>query len=207
LSIELAAADRLAVRQLLQAADGGSKEALDRLFDLLYEKLRAMSHHLLRAHVRHETLSTTAVVHETYLKLARDAGWTGRDREHFLSIAARAMRQIVVDAARERSAAKRGGGRAPVALSGQEPDPGATAEGVLAFDRAIAALARIDPELERLVELRYFGGLTLEEIRELTGTPERTLKRRFRSARALLVDALGLAGRPAGPLPEPSIDR
>ena len=184
--------DWAAVKRLLADADGGSKEALDRLFDLLYDKLRGMSHRLLAAHVRHETMSTTALVHEVYLKLSGDHDWTARDREHFLSISARAMRQIVVDAARARDAAKRGGGAPAVPLSGLEQDRFASPEEALALDRAIDKLARVDPELERLIELRVFAGLSLEEIRDLTGTPERTLKRRFRVARALLVEELGL---------------
>jgi RNA polymerase sigma factor (TIGR02999 family) len=182
-----------AVTRLLREADRGSKEALDSLFALLYDKLRGMSHRFLAAHLRHETLSTTALVHEAYLKLSRDGGWTARDREHFLSISARAMRQIVVDAARARGAAKRGGGAPVVPLSGLEREQGASPEEVLALDRAIGKLARIDPELEHLVELRFFAGLSLDEIRDLTGTPQRTLKRRFRAARALLVEELGLA--------------
>ena len=189
--------DWAAVKRLLADVDGGSKQALDRLFDLLYDKLRGMSHRLLAAHVRHETMSTTALVHEVYLKLSGDQDWTARDREHFLSISARAMRQIVVDAARARGADKRGGGAPVVPLSGLEHERAASAEEVLALDRAIGKLARVDPELEQLVELRFFAGLSLEEIRDLTGTPERTLKRRFRTARALLVDELGLAP-PAG---------
>ena len=190
--------DRGAVTRLLREADGGSKEALDALFALLYEKLRGMSHRLLAAHVRNPTLSTTALVHEAYLKLSRDHEWSARDREHFLSISARAMRQIVVDAARARGADKRGGGAPVVALSGLESARTATPEEVLALDQAISRLARIDPELEQIVELRFFAGLSLEEIRELTGTPERTLKRRFRAARALLLEELG-PGSPAGP--------
>jgi RNA polymerase sigma factor (TIGR02999 family) len=189
--------DWVAVTRLLKDAERGSKEALDDLFVLLYEKLRGMSHRFLAAHVRHETLSTTALVHEAYLKLARDHDWTARDREHFLSISARAMRQIVVDAARARGADKRGGGAFVIPLSGLEPERRAGPEEVLALDRAIGKLARIDPELEHLVELRFFAGLSLEEIRDLTGTPERTLKRRFRAARALLVEELGLTP-PAG---------
>jgi len=182
-----------AVTRLLKEADRGSKEALDGLFALLYDKLRGMSRRCLAAHLRHETLSTTALVHEAYLKLSRDGGWTARDREHFLSISARAMRQIVVDAARARGAVKRGGGAPVVPLSGLERERGASPEEVLALDRAIGKLARIDPELEHLVELRFFAGLSLGEIHDLTGTPERTLKRRFRAARALLVEELGLA--------------
>ncbi len=190
---ELDEQDRGMVTRLLRDAEGGSKEALDALFDLLYEKLRGMSHKFLAAHVRNETLSTTALVHEAYLKLSRDHDWTARDREHFLSISARAMRQIVVDAARARGAEKRGGGAPVVPLSGLEQERSASPEEVLALDRAIAKLAQVDPELEQLVELRFFAGLSLDEIRELTGTPERTLKRRFRTARALLIEELGLA--------------
>lgn len=195
---EIEERDRGAVTRLLREVDRGSKEALDALFALLYDRLRGMSHRLLAAHVRNATLSTTALVHEVYLKLSRDYDWTSRDREHFLSISARAMRQIVVDAARARGADKRGGGAPVVPLSGLESARTASPDEVLALDRAIARLARIDPELERLVELRYFGGLSLEEIRELTGTPERTLKRRYRVARALLLEELGL-GPEAGP--------
>jgi RNA polymerase sigma factor (TIGR02999 family) len=96
--------DWTAVTRLLADAEHGSKRALDDLFVLLYDRLRGMSHRFLAAHARHETLSTTALVHEAYLKLARDHDWSRRDREHFLSISARAMRQIVVDAARARGA-------------------------------------------------------------------------------------------------------
>jgi RNA polymerase sigma factor (TIGR02999 family) len=188
--------DWAAATRLLREVDTGSKEALDSLFGLLYDKLRGMSHRLLAAHVRHETLSTTALVHEAYLKLSRDHGWTARDREHFLSISARAMRQIVVDAARARGATKRGGAVHLVPISDLEQVGVASPEEVLALDRAIAKLARVDPELERLVELRFFAGLSLEEIRDLTGISDRSLKRRFRSARALLVEELGLTPKP-----------
>ena len=181
------------VTRLLRDVDGGSKAALDELFDLLYGRLRRMSHRFLAAHVRSATLSTTALVHEAYLKLSRDHGWTARDREHFLSISARAMRQIVVDEARARGADKRGAGLRVLELSGAEPEREAGPHEILAIDRAIAKLERVDPGLARLIDLRYFAGLSLEEIRELTGTPERTQKRRFRAARALLVEELGLA--------------
>jgi RNA polymerase sigma factor (TIGR02999 family) len=190
---QAAHADRDEFTRLLRAVDAGSKQALDTLFDLLYGKLRGMSHRLLSAHLRHETLSTTVLVHEVYLKLSGHRDWSTRDREHFLSISARAMRQIVVDAARARGADKRGGGVAVVPLSGQEPELGASPEEVLAFDGALAKLAALDPQLGSLVELRFFAGLSLDEIRELTGIPERTLKRRFRAARAVLVEELGLA--------------
>jgi RNA polymerase sigma factor (TIGR02999 family) len=183
------------VTRLLRDVDGGSKAALDELFALLYDRLRGMSHRFLAAHLRSATLSTTALVHEAYVKLSRDHGWTARDREHFLSISARAMRQIVVDAARARGADKRGAGVRLAALSGAEPEREAGPHEILAIDRAIAKLERVDPELARLIDLRYFAGLSLEEIRELTGTPERTQKRRFRAARALLVEELGLSAR------------
>lgn len=186
-------AEREEIERLLGEVDGGSKQALDTLFDLLYGKLRGMSHRLLSAHVRNETLSTTVLVHEVYVKLSGKGEWSTRDREHFLSISARAMRQIVVDAARARGAEKRGGGSLVVPLSGSEPERAASPEEVLAFDRALAKLTQVDPQLAHFVELRFFAGLSLEEIRELTGTPERTLKRRFRAARALLVAELGLA--------------
>lgn len=181
------------VTRLLRDVESGSKAALDELFALLYDRLRGMSHRFLSAHLPNQTLSTTALVHEAYLKLSRDHGWTERDREHFLSISARAMRQIVVDAARARSADKRGAGVRILALTGLEVEREAGPEEILALDRALARLTEVDPELARLIDLRYFAGLSLEEIRNLTGTPERTQKRRFRAARALLVEALGLS--------------
>lgn len=181
------------VTHLLRAAEGGSKDALDQLFALLYDRLRGMSHRVLAAHLRQETLSTTVLVHETYLKLSRDQGWTRRDRSHFLSIAARAMRQIVVDLARERRAQKRGSGERALPLEELEVGEAATAEQLLALHEAMASLAAVDHDLERIVELRFFAGLSLPEIGEVTGIPERTLKRRFRTARALLAEQLGLA--------------
>src|SRR5262245_20892363 len=121
----------------VEGGAAASRDALDRLFESLYGRLRAMSHTLLAAHRRQETLATTALVHETYLKLSSGGGWGERERDHFLSIAARAMRQIVVDAARERNAQKRGSGAPKVGLDLVELGAAGDALGLLLLDEAL----------------------------------------------------------------------
>jgi RNA polymerase sigma factor (TIGR02999 family) len=142
------------------------------------------------------TLSTTALVHEVYLKLG-GPGVTvaANDRAHLFALAARAMRQILIDHARHGDRRKRGGGVPVLSLDGlREVPAGAAAaadrESLLALERALDRLATVDGELERLVEWRFFAGLTLEEIAGMTGTSERTLKREWAVARAFLLHRL-----------------
>jgi len=172
------------VTDLLEAADGGNDDARDRLFAMLYEELRRCAHRQLAG--AHETLSTTALVHETYVKLVAAESLRLESRQHFMALAARAMRQVVVDHARRVNAEKRGGNAAFVTLDEQVPGAGGEALEVLALDRALFELEQIDERAARVVQLHFFGGLTFGAIAQLEGLNERTIKRDWQAARALL---------------------
>ncbi len=187
------------VTQLLVDLREGRRDAADRLLPLVYQQLRAMAASRLAGPARDQTLSATALVHEAYLKLFDHTRLIWQDRKHFFSVAAMAMRQIIVDDARRRSASKRGGGLAPVNLdSTQIPVHDRTAE-ILSLDEALSRLSSIDERLARVVELRYFGGLTVEETAEVLEVDPRTVKRDWRKARAVLYQALAEPGSPPGP--------
>jgi len=180
---------------LLAAARQGDGSATQRLMALVYDELRAMARRQLRRRRPGQTVTTTALVHEAYLKLVDHEGVTWQDRSHFFSVAALAMRHILVDSARRRVAKKRGGEDVRITLDelrlGGEPDAEARAVEVLAVDRALEALAALNERLSQLVELRFFAGLTEEETAQVMGTSERTVRRDWRKARAFLFQALG----------------
>ncbi|MBW8878525.1 MAG: sigma-70 family RNA polymerase sigma factor [Acidobacteria bacterium] len=182
------------VTQILTAARQGDAGARDRLMTLIYGELRAVAHRQLRRWRPGQTLATTALVHEAYLKLVDQAGASWQDRAHFLSVAGIAMRHILVDAARRRAAKKRGGEGLRIPLDElpgrQEPDADSRAVEILALDAALTSLAARNERLSRLVELRFFAGLTEEETAQTLGTSERTVRRDWRKARAFLFDAL-----------------
>jgi len=178
------------VTGLLRAAEGGDPDALDRLFTVLYGELRAIAHRQLQGAPAERTLSTTALVHETYLKLSRGAGWSAKDRSHFFSIAGRAMRMILVDAARSRTRQRRGSGRRPLDLENVEIPVEERAAELVALDEALEKLGGVDGELAQLVEWRFFAGLSVEEIAEMWGRSERTVKRHWQAARAFLFQEL-----------------
>jgi len=183
---------------LLAAARQGNGDAAQRLMALVYDELRAMARRQLRYRRPGQTITTTALVHEAYLKLVDQHGATWEDRSHFFSVAALAMRHILVDSARRRVAKKRGGEDVRITLDelrlGGEPDAEARAVEVLAIDRALTSLAALNERLSQLVELRFFAGLTEEETAEAMGTSERTVRRDWRKARAFLFQALGGQG-------------
>jgi RNA polymerase sigma factor (TIGR02999 family) len=181
------------ITRLLVDLRGGDRSALDRLFDLVYRDLHDRARRQLGRRTPGATLSTTVLVHETYLKLADAMHLELEDRRHFFAVAARAMRQIAVDHARRASAQKRGGGVWAVSLD----DAGMAAAvhdrpaaDLIALDRALARLAELDERLARTVELRYFAGLSVEETAEVMGVSERTVKRDWHKARAFLYDAM-----------------
>jgi len=157
------------VTGLLRAAEAGDRTALDRVFSILYEDLRAIARRQLRGAPAEQTLSTTALVHETYLKLSKGAGWTAKDRSHFFSLAGRAMRMILVDQARSRTRQRRGSGRRPLDLENVEIPIEERAAEIVALDEALTRLGEVDGELAQLVEWRFFAGLSLEEIAEMSG--------------------------------------
>jgi RNA polymerase sigma factor (TIGR02999 family) len=169
-------------------------EPADALFDRLYDQLHRLAHAQLAAHGKAgATLNTTVLVHEAYLRLAGPAGFDAADRAHFFNLAARVMRHVIVDFARRRDADKRGGGAIKVDLDQiselAEPEAALPSE-LLALDTALAELEKGSPDLGRLVELRFFAGLGLEEIAGLLGRSERSLKRDWRRARAFLLARL-----------------
>lgn len=184
----------------LQAARGGDPLALNEAFHLVYEEVRAIARARVARLGGASTLDTTAVVHEAYLKLARHGGMAWEDRQHFLAVASTAMRQVLLDHARQRLAARRGGGAAHVPLDEADAAVESQAREILALDAALSNLARLDPQLSRLVELRYFGGLTIEETAQALGVSDATVKRAWRRARAFLhrelTDAEASPGQP-----------
>ncbi len=183
------------ITRLLAAARQSDAGAMDRLMALVYDELRAIAHRQLRRRRPGQTLDTTALVHEAYLKLVGPGGGDWQERHHFFSVAAIAIRHILVDAARRRTARKRGGEAVRItfdelAPAHQDLDLGADAVEILALDEALTSLAALNERLSRLVELRFFAGLTEEETAEVMGTSERTVRRDWRKARAFLFHAL-----------------
>ena len=176
---------------LLAAASNGDPQALDRLFPVVYDALRTMARKHLRNERPDHTLGPTALVHEAYLKLVDQLAVPWEGRTHFYGVATQAMRRILVDHARRRTAGKRGRQHqvtldtdAPLSA----PDPSAE---ILAVDEALAGLAKEDPRSARLVELRYFGGMTNEEAARILDISVATAKRDWTLARAWLQRALG----------------
>ena len=171
-------------------------EALDGLIPAAYRELRAIAHRHLAARqagaAGGATLATTALVHEAYLKLAANgaAGGVWRDRPHFLAVAAVAMRQILVDRARARAAHKRGGAGAHVTLEEDAVAVADAPEALLEVDDALDQLAALSPRLARVVECRFYGGMTEEEIAAALGVTVRTVQRDWAKARMLLRRAL-----------------
>ena len=177
---------------LLDVRAGGPAKAAaaGRLWQAVYTELRALAGRELRRNLGSETLTPTALVHEAYLKLVDAERVDAASRTHFFALSCRAMRQIVVDHARRRSRQKRGGGQRPLPLDEALAVAEADGEGILALDEALTQLAARDPRLERVVEARYFGGLSVPETAALLGTSERTVERDWARAKAYLYRAL-----------------
>lgn len=161
----------------------------------LYAQLRGLARGQLRRLGPRRTLNPTALVNEAWLKVA-DSGGSWESRAHFLSAMARVMRHVLIDHAREQGALRRGGDALRVTLDGLEADGSEPIEALdlLAIDRALGELARLDPRLERVIELRFFAGLTLPELASALGCSEPTVKRDLRAARAFIAAALGPQG-------------
>lgn len=192
------------VTGLLIAWSQGDGAALDALLPVVYADLRSQAQRALRREAVGHTLQPTALVHEAYLRLVDQQPDRWHSRTQFFGIAARCMRQVLVDAARTRRAAKRGGGVRPITLSDAAgvvatPAAGAQAEGldVLALDAALARLAELDPDQARLVELRYFAGLTLDDTAATLGVSPATVSREWAVARRWLQRELRRSGAPA----------
>jgi RNA polymerase sigma factor (TIGR02999 family) len=182
------------ITRVLRAHAAGDADALDRLWPLVYEDLRGIARRQL-ARDGSTTLDPTAVVHEAFLRLAGLAPIAWTDRHHFFALVARAMRRVLVDAARERHAAKRGGGRAREELDPEAFGVRAEVEDLLAVEETLAELERLDPRLARVVECRLFAGLSDEETAEALRLSRRTVERSWQRARAHLERRLAPAGR------------
>jgi len=190
------------VTQLLTDWSGGNQQALEQLLPLIYNELRRLAHNFLYRERPGHTLQTTALVHEAYLKLIdqRDARW--QNRAHFFAIAAQAMRRILIDSARRHSAVKRGSGGEKISLAEVAEISPERDSALLALDEALEALSAIDPEQARIVELRYFGGLTIEETAEVMNLSPATIKREWAMARAWLHQSLTDEEPDENPTPE-----
>ena len=167
---------------------------LDRLVDELYAELKKVAVGAVGGAGRERTLQPTALVHEAYLRLARAHALDLSDRRRFLALAAKVMRQVLVDHARGRGRQKRGGEALFVTLGDAMAADGAPAIDLLALDQALERLARVDPRQVEIVEMRYLAGLSVEEVAEALGVSPTTVKREAAMARAYLVGSLGSAG-------------
>jgi RNA polymerase sigma factor (TIGR02999 family) len=179
------------VTELLTELRDGRKEAVDRLLPVVYEELRRVARRQLGHGRTRETVGTTALVHEAYIKLVDQTrvGW--HDRAHFFAVAAMAMRQILIDQARRRGALKRGGAQRRIMLDETMITVDDQAESLLALDQALSRLATFDDRLARVVECRFFGGLTEEETAVVLGVTARTVRRDWVKAKGLLYHELG----------------
>ena len=179
------------ITQLIARANDGDRDAMGSLFEALYPDLRRIAHARLARNERGSLLDTTALVHECYLKLSATGRLTPADHAHFLAYAARAMRSIIVDFARAGAAERRGGGAVHVPLDTTRleglPSGG---EEILAVDEALEAIGRLEPRLARVVEMRYFGGMSDAEIASTLGVTDRTVRRDWDKARLLLAELL-----------------
>jgi RNA polymerase sigma factor (TIGR02999 family) len=178
--------DGAARSDVLTELRSGRHGALDQLIPLVYNELRAIAHRQLALRARGSTLSTTALVHETYLKLVDQSRADWRDRAHFLAVASIAMRHVLVDRAKARATLKRGGERRRITLDDSHIAVDDQPDALLQLDGAMNRLAELQPRLARVVECRFFGGLTEDEIAEALGVTVRTVQRDWAKARMLL---------------------
>ena len=180
--------DTLSPADVLTELRSGTRVSLDRILPLVYDELRAIAHRQLAARggARGGTLQTTGLVHEAYLKLVDHARAEERDRAHFLALASVAMRHVLVDRAKARVALKRGGVQQRVTLDEEQIAVDAQPEALLQLHEAMNRLAEVQPRLAQVVECRFFGGLTEDEIAEALGVTVRTVQRDWVKARLLL---------------------
>lgn len=172
------------------ALRSGSRESLDRLVPHLYEELRAIAHRQIARRPQGGTLETTGLVHEAYLRLVNQSRTGGYDRGHFLALASLAMRHVLVDRARARQRLKRGGALGHITFEDDRIAVDDQPEALLQLDQALVWLAGLEPRLARVVECRFFGGLTEEEIAGALGVTVRTVQRDWMKARTLLRRAI-----------------
>jgi RNA polymerase sigma factor (TIGR02999 family) len=184
-AVDISATDEI-TELLLRDGDAG-REVLDRLVFLVYEELRRIAHNRLRAEPAGHTLDTSGLVHEAYLKLVDQTRATWRNRSHFLAVASTAMRRILVDHARMHHAAKRGGRRVKIPLDHARLAVEDRAELLVELDEALDRLDGVDERLRKVVECRFFGGMTEEETAEALGVTSRTVRSDWATAKGLLL--------------------
>ena len=195
------------VTRLLERASAGDTGARARLFDVLYRELRRLAEAAMRGERTDHTLQPTALVHEAFLRLASDQG-RFESRAHFLGVAAGVMRRVLVDHARGRNARKRGGGATRVSVDDLDDLPRRASEelDLVVLDDALSRLSVLDARQGQIVELRFFGGLSVEETAAVVGISERTVKREWQLSRAWLRREMarfgGIASPPTGPPPQ-----
>jgi len=192
---ELSAEDPEAITDALYAFRNGAPDAMDRLVPLVYDQLKRIARRQLRAEPVGHTLSTTGLVHEAYLKLVNQTRAEWQDRGHFFAVASGAMRRILVDYARRYRAERRGGGDdgapvKPVAIEDAEIPVAERAESLISLDEALERLSRLDERQARVVECRFFGGLTEEETAAALGISQRTVAREWVTAKGWLYQEL-----------------
>jgi RNA polymerase sigma factor (TIGR02999 family) len=178
------------ITRLLRSLAGGDKAAESELIPLVYEDLRRIAGRYMRGEATGHTLQTTALVHESYLRLTRTGHVDWQDRSHFFAVAATVMRRVLVDAARSRNSERRGAPVVPLDDGDQPSTLPNDPEMVLALNDALEELATLDERQCRIVELRYFAGLTIDEVAEALGISSRTIKREWTLARAWLYGKL-----------------
>lgn len=178
------------VTQLLADWSGGDSGALEKLIPLVQPELHRLAHHYMGREAIGHTLQTTALLNEAYLQLVDDPKRSWQNRTHFVAAAAQLMRRIMVDHARERHALKRGGGALKVSLDDAALVTERRSEELLALDEALQELAALDPRKSQIVELRYFGGLTIEEAASFLKMSHRSVEREWTMAKAWLYRAL-----------------
>jgi RNA polymerase sigma factor (TIGR02999 family) len=174
------------VTTLLLEWSSGKRQAFDELMPLVYQQLRHLAAHQLRHERPNHTLHSTALVHEAYLKLIDQRRVQWKDREHFFAVAAQAIRRILVTYARSRNASKRGGGNTLLAFDESIALPGRKDVDLIRLDEALESLARLDPQQARIIELRYFGGLSIQATAEILEISTSTVNREWGLARAWL---------------------
>ncbi len=178
------------VTQMLQAITAGDETAPERLLAVVYDELRRLAHGYMRNERADHTLQATALVHEAYLRLVDWENVTWQNRAHFFATAARVMRRILVDHARDRNAQKRGGGIRTIALDKAVSFGSNENIDIVSLDEALAELAGFDPQQAQIVELRFFAGLTIEETAHALKVSESTVKRDWQIAKAWLYNRL-----------------
>jgi len=188
------------ITQLLQQWSSGDPEAFERLLPIVYDELRRIADGFLRFEPDGHTLQSTALVHELYLKLVDQERAQWQDRAHFFTVAAKMMRRILVDHARKRVAGKRGSGAAHLPVDEALDQPAESSRMLLAVDEALTRFAELDPERSQIVEMRYFGGMNLEEIADVLHVSRTTVKRHWTVARMWLHRELGPEHHGRGPL-------